>query len=258
MVMRVSDLLSALDDRAPFAAAANWDPVGLQIGGENREVGAAAVTHELTDETVRMCEEQAVLTVVTYHPLVFRPLATLTDAPGAEGRALRMAESGINVIAMHTNWDVASGGTADVLAGTLGLTEIRAFGADDEEPATAGIGRVGLFGGDPAALVATVGDALDVQVRSTAIHRCATVAVLPGSGGSFVPAALAVNADVLVTGDMSHHEARRALDGGMAVIDATHAATERPGVRALYAVVSGIVGSAIDLTGTDDNPWEGG
>ncbi|HEX2999497.1 MAG TPA: Nif3-like dinuclear metal center hexameric protein, partial [Armatimonadota bacterium] len=35
-------------------------------------------------------------------------------------------------------------------------------------------------------------------------------------------------ADVLVTGDVKHHEALHALDRGLAVLDAGHYATERP------------------------------
>ncbi len=53
-----------------------------------------------------------------------------------------------------------------------------------------------------------------------------TVAVIPGSGGSMLGA---VDADVLVTGDMRHHQARDAVARGVAVIDPGHAATERPG-----------------------------
>ena len=64
------------------------------------------------------------------------------------------------------------------------------------------------------------------------------VAVLPGSGEDFAEAARATGADVLVTGDLRHHAIRRALDAGLATIDAGHAATERPGVERLLALVA--------------------
>jgi putative NIF3 family GTP cyclohydrolase 1 type 2 len=94
-----------------------------------------------------------------------------------------------------------------------------------------------------------------VRIAGTAddLHR---VAVLPGSGGSAIDAAVAAGADALVTGDIDHHQARRALDLGMAVIDAGHAATERPGMRTLYDLVSGIGPETVDLTFIDPNPWE--
>lgn len=89
------------------------------------------------------------------------------------------------------------------------------------------------------------GSAQDVQ----------TVGVVPGSGGSFTVAAAAAGADVLVTGDVSHHVAREAIDLGLAVIDPGHAATERPGVATLYAAVSAM-GPTTDLTMLAASPWE--
>jgi len=80
------------------------------------------------------------------------------------------------------------------------------------------------------------------------------VAVVPGSGGSFIPAAAAV-ADVLVTGDISHHEARDALDRGLALIDVGHVAGERPGVKALYSAVAQLGVTAHSLLDLDPDPW---
>jgi dinuclear metal center YbgI/SA1388 family protein len=79
------------------------------------------------------------------------------------------------------------------------------------------------------------------------------IAVVPGSGGEFLEQAAAAGADAVVTGDVSHHRARAALDRGMAIVDPGHAATERPGVERLYAAVGEIVPDVRDL-GVDE-PW---
>jgi dinuclear metal center YbgI/SA1388 family protein len=120
------------------------------------------------------------------------------------------------------------------------------------------LGRIGtLESHSLQSLAGAIGDALRVPVRiagaADELHR---VAVLPGSGGSAIAAAAAAGADALVTGDVDHHQARRALDLGLAVIDAGHAATERPGMRTLYDLVSGIGPETVDLTFIDPNPWE--
>jgi dinuclear metal center YbgI/SA1388 family protein len=83
------------------------------------------------------------------------------------------------------------------------------------------------------------------------------VAVVPGSGAEFVDSAAASGARVLVTGDVRHHEARRAIDLGLSVIDPGHARTERPGVAALLNLVSAAAPDVVDLTGIDPSPWEG-
>jgi len=74
------------------------------------------------------------------------------------------------------------------------------------------------------------------------------VAVVPGSGSSYMGAAAGAGADVLVTGDIAHHRMLDAADAGLSVLDPGHLATERPGIRRLYALVAGIVRGAVDLT----------
>ena len=54
------------------------------------------------------------------------------------------------------------------------------------------------------------------------------VAVLGGSGGNFIADALRNNVDVLITGDVSYHDAQQAERQGLSLIDAGHEATERP------------------------------
>jgi dinuclear metal center YbgI/SA1388 family protein len=82
--------------------------------------------------------------------------------------------------------------------------------------------------------------------------KVSSVAVIPGSGGSFLPVA---GAEVVVTGDVTHHQARAALAAGNRVIDPGHAATERPGVQALYAAVNEMIDATVDLTHYDPDPW---
>ena len=119
-------------------------------------------------------------------------------------------------------------GRAGALSEPMALSEL----ADDVAQR---LGSYVRIGGDPTAVVGRV-------------------AVVPGSGSSMIEEAARV-ADVLVTGDVSHHRAREALDRGLFVLDAGHVPTERPGVRALYAAVAEIVPDATDLTDLDPHPW---
>ncbi len=78
--------------------------------------------------------------------------------------------------------------------------------------------------------VKTVKDALDLeQVRCTGSpdRRVERVALCGGSGGSLIDAAAAAGADVFITGDVKHHDAHRARELGMALIDAGHYGTEK-------------------------------
>jgi putative NIF3 family GTP cyclohydrolase 1 type 2 len=59
----------------------------------------------------------------------------------------------------------------------------------------------------------------------------ATLAVSPGSGKSMIDVALASGADLLVTGDIGHHDGLDAVDQGLLVIDAGHYGTEHLFIR---------------------------
>lgn len=120
------------------------------------------------------------------------------------------------------------------------------------------IGRVGSWQGTVGALAAKAGEELGwaaLRVAGETARPVATVAVVPGSGSSFVEEAVATGADALVTGDVDHHRATAAMDMGMAVVDPGHAATERPGMRSLVDLVASLDLEMIDLTGGPVCPW---
>lgn len=93
------------------------------------------------------------------------------------------------------------------------------------------------------------------RVAGDPARRVQRVAVLPGSGEDFADAARLAGADVLVTGDLRHHAVRRALDSGLALIDAGHAATERPGVERLLALVAAQGIETVGLLDLACDPW---
>ncbi len=220
-------------------------------------------------------------------------VVTFTPATHADAVATAMAGAGAGRIGRYTHCSFRSEGTgtflpeegADPAAGRLGVLnsepEVRVemlaprshVGAvmaalvaahPYEEPAydvidvqaNAGfLGRRGTLRAEMAVeeLAAVVADRIGGVVRIAGTGPVRTAAVIPGSGGSMLRE---TDADVVVTGDVSHHQARDALAGGTRIIDPGHAATERPGVQALYAAVADLVGTAIDFTNVDSDPWK--
>ncbi len=72
-----------------------------------------------------------------------------------------------------------------------------------------------------------------VRLVGPASTKVSSVAVIPGSGGSFVTQASHEGADILITGDVKYHEAQEALARGLGIIDAGHFATELPVLHTL-------------------------
>ena len=90
--------------------------------------------------------------------------------------------------------------------------------------------------GFPARLVADAGG------------RIGRVAVLGGSGGSFIPEVAASGADAYVTGDIDYHDALLAESLGLTVIDAGHAATELPALGPLAGRLASLVDVPVDVS----------
>ena len=57
--------------------------------------------------------------------------------------------------------------------------------------------------------------------------RIKCVAIVGGSGGDFISLAAQKGADVLITGDVSHHQALTAQNHAIGLIDAGHFTTEK-------------------------------
>ncbi|MGF1472273.1 MAG: Nif3-like dinuclear metal center hexameric protein [Rubrobacteraceae bacterium] len=72
-------------------------------------------------------------------------------------------------------------------------------------------------------------------------HRVGRVAVLGGSGGSFMREVAASRAQAYVTGDLDYHDALLAESLGLVAIDAGHAATELPSLAPLARRLSELV-----------------
>jgi hypothetical protein len=81
-----------------------------------------------------------------------------------------------------------------------------------------------------------------------------TVAVCGGSGGDLAEDARRAGADVLLTSDLKHHATSETVeDGGVALVDAAHWATEWPWLRAEAALLATTVETSVSTAVTD--PW---
>ena len=122
-MIRVSEILSALQRWAPPAVAWDRDNIGLLVGGSADTVTRVLVCLDVTPAVVEEAVRENAQLIVAHHPVIFHPLKALrTDRP--QGAMLaELLKRGIGVIALHTNADAARGGLNHVLAGKLGLAD---------------------------------------------------------------------------------------------------------------------------------------
>lgn len=231
--MLCREIIATLENAYPKKAALSFDNVGLQAGGSNKNVHKIYIALDATDEVIEAAVQYGADMLITHHPLIFKPLKTVSEDDFIGRRLSKLIKSDMAYYAMHTNYDVL--GMAQ-LAGELfelqesSVLESTYFESDREE----GIGRVGTlvkpmclreccdFVKDKLKLenMKVFGDLTDMDK----MYR--VMAISPGSGKGMTDIALDKGAQLLVTGDIDHHEGIDAVARGLAVIDAGHYGTE--------------------------------
>ncbi len=228
--MRCDEICTLLEQEYSREYACEWDNVGLLAGRRDKEVKKILLALDATDEVIRMAADSGADMLITHHPLIFSPLKAVTDENFVSRRILELIQKDISYYAMHTNYDVL--GMAGLAERILGLQDARVLDVTAEfHGREEGIGRIGRLE-KPMTLQECCGYVrhclkLDsVNVFGNLEKSILRLAVSPGSGKSAVAPALEKGADVLVTGDIGHHDGLDAWEQGLAVIDAGHYGTE--------------------------------
>ena len=222
--MKLVKVVEILEEIAPPELADDFDEgrIGLILNLENN-IERIAVALDANSYVLKKAAEMKANLLVTHHTLIFHPINKVSKSL-AESLKLAL-DNGISLYSMHTNYDRAEGGINDVLAERLGLKNIK----------NAEIGRKGEI--EPctsAELVSRVSETLQTSVvyvgEKKEIRR---VMVVGGSGFSteFLEIARANKADAFVSSELKHNILRDYED--LCLIDATHYATENPGMEAL-------------------------
>lgn len=237
-MITVADVLKFVEALAPRYMKMDWDNVGLLCGSATKEVRKVLVALDPFEGVCREAADWGADLIVTHHPLIFRPLANVTDETGV-GRAVRiLCKHDICAINAHTNLDCAPGGVNDVLAQTLGLGDISVITPSgvDERGHEWGLLRQGTV--FPQALpdfLATVKNALGCDGLRYAdggklVHK---VAVGGGACADEILEVRNAGCDTFVTADVKYNQFWDAADMGINLIDAGHFYTENPVVAVL-------------------------
>lgn len=229
--MKCREIIEVLEELAPRRFACDWDNPGLLAGRMEKEVKTVLLTVDADDAAVEAAIENGADMIVSHHPLIFKPIKRVTDEDFIGRRLVRMLQADLSYFAMHTNFDSAPGCMADAVAARLGIGDgqpLEEMGEENGVPF--GIGKVGslkepVTGMELAERIKEEFGLPFVSVYGAELFGDRTVtraATCPGSGGSTIKAAVGKGAEVLVTGDIGHHEGIDANAQGLMIIDAGH------------------------------------
>jgi dinuclear metal center YbgI/SA1388 family protein len=256
----VSDVVAALDERYPRDWAEQWDRVGLVLGEFETPVDHILCVVDCVPETADEAVEAGASMIVAHHPLLLKGVSTL--APDTyKGRIVhRLIRAEIALYVAHTNADVANPGVSDALADRLDLRNTRPLVPQEDGR---GIGRVGELPapmplGELVTFAASRLPATAAGVRAAGDQNrsVGTLAVCGGAGDSFLGDATRAGVDAYLCADLRHHPAGEHLaNGGPALIDVAHWASERPWLDEVAGWLRSRFPIAVTVSDVDTDPW---
>ena len=209
MSVKLSKLLSVFETLWPQSGADEWDQVGLASGSANQEVDSVLLCVDPTLAVLQEAKAKKCQLVVSHHPLLLEGVHTVAEGE-LKGDILSFAiTNSIALFSAHTNADIVPGGVSDVLASKIGIKNSVPLVATT---ADSGHGRIGNL--DQAITVRELAQKINeilpatyapIRVAGNATARVSRVAVVGGSGASFLPDAISAGAECFVTSDLKHH-----------------------------------------------------
>ena len=227
-IVTAKELIQKIEEKFPLEKAEKWDNPGLQTGRSNKNVNKVYVALDATTEVIEAAKNWGADMLVTHHPLTMEGVRSITSDSLKGRKYLDLIREDICCYACHTNYDIVE--MAEEAGKMMKLQQaeiLEVTGIDQSTAQYEGFGRVGslvrpMMLGECADLVKTIFGVDTVKVFGDPEQVIQRVAISPGSGKSMIEPAQKAKAEVLITGDIGHHEGIDSVDDGLAIIDAGH------------------------------------
>lgn len=222
--MLLSEIISILNHEFPPGSILDGDRTGLQISGSDSVISRIMTAYELTDDVIDFAVLNEIELIVAFHPLIYFPLQQLNDEERVGRITRKLIKNDISLFVIHTNFDTHSLGTNFLIAEKLGLAE-RSIFVPPSEGLNNGIGIKGKLATEIDHN--TLAEILNKEFKSP-VKYCkgksdmiSTIAVLGGSGSSFLKNALTCGVDCYITADLTYHHFHSAK-GHLSLFDIGH------------------------------------
>ena len=123
--MQIQELLTFLEQWAPFQLAEDYDNVGLLVGKPETEINGILVSLDATEDVLNEAIARNCNVVVSHHPIVFKGLKKFNGQNYVARCVEKAIRHGIGLVAVHTNLDHIHTGVNHKIAQKLGLNETR-------------------------------------------------------------------------------------------------------------------------------------
>lgn len=288
------ELWSVLNGLAPESLAGGWDNVGVLLDpvpaqAYSKHEERILVTIDLTEAVLEEALKIGATVIVTYHPLIFGGVKRLTGRTAHERTILQLIQSEIGVYSPHTALDAVHGGVCDWLAAAaltpittplppltewekwpVSISSYEAIEPCAVQASPTGAGRyIELAHALPLGEVcqrlkkhlktdlseSQISPYLRVASRSGSSltdEPIKKIALCPGAGGSLfegVP-----HTDLLITGEMRHHDILARVESETSVILTEHTRCERGYLPQYAQRIKAVTGAEVICSKVDDDP----
>lgn len=122
---KIKEVTSWLEQRAPLPLQESYDNAGLQTGDPEDEVSGVLLSLDCTMEVLEEALTQKCNLIIVHHPVIFRPLKTLTGRNEVEKIIIHAIRHHLAIYACHTNLDNVLTGVNAMISHRIGLVNTR-------------------------------------------------------------------------------------------------------------------------------------
>lgn len=123
--MNVQNVIDILEETAPQAYAEGFDNTGLLVGDSQQKVTGVLVALDTLEAVVDEAIEKNCNLIVSFHPIIFSGLKSLTGKTYVERTVLKAIQNNIAIFAIHTALDNNWLGVNHGICNRLGLKKIK-------------------------------------------------------------------------------------------------------------------------------------
>ena len=225
---KIKEITDYLDELFPRETAESWDNPGLMTGKRDQKVTSVVLSLDATARAIKKCVDTESNLLLVHHPLIFGGIDTVSMEDTIGSLLSVMIKHDITCFAAHTNIDVASKYSNEVLALKLGAVP---KSVHEVEGASCGV-----YYELPDEV--RLGDYMQIIRKS--LNSTGTICInnpentlkrVFVQGGSFdedsIPAVVDSGAELVISGEIKHHVMLLLAHKGVLSVIAGHNATER-------------------------------
>lgn len=223
------DVFEFINERYPLSLQEKWDNSGWLVRSMNSGCRKILLALDITNDIVCEARRKGTDMIISHHPVIFEPLRSIrTDNP-----VYHLIRNDISALCIHTNLDIAEGGTNSVIARKIA----EKVGISGNPQALEELGNGSSLGciielsekitkEKFTEILKEIFGCQYIRINSKGKKCLSKIAVCSGSGGSLAEISMAKGCDALVTGDVKHDVWITANNTFFTIFDCGHFHTE--------------------------------